>query len=209
MQKKLKRNKQRKDEVMTKGQKIALGLLIVATIAYIKIAFFTNVEPEIPSEGTSQEQTTPEEEAVQKAPKAYVNVFFIGQNENNEEVYRAVKREYNAKTDGSKLRFAIVNLLKGPNAKEKAKGVYSEIPAGTRLISLEETPDKVVINLSADFEQGGGTDGLYKRLYQLIKTSNKNASTSVYLYLNGKQVDVIGGEGIMINQPLNERSLDE
>ena len=74
---------------------------------------------------------------------------------------------------------------------------------------MEETPNKVVINLSEDFEQGGGTDGLYKRLYQLIKTANKNTTLDVYLNINGKQVDVIGGEGIMINQPLNEKSLAE
>lgn len=196
----------RKGEYMKNWQKVGLGLLIIATLAYIKIAYFpaiqeTEVE-EIVQEDVQQEDVAP-------TPKTYINVFFIGQNENKEEVYRAVKREFNTKTGGSQLRFAIENLLKGPTVKEKSKGVYSEIPSGTRLISLEETPDKVVINLSGDFENGGGTESLYKRLYQLIKTSNKNASTSVYLNINGKQAEVIGGEGIMINQPLNERSLDE
>jgi len=190
---------------MEKWQKIGLVLLVIATLTYIKIAFFTAIPPaEETAEKTAKEEVVPE-----AARKVYINVFFIAQNDKKEEVYRAVKREYNEETDGSKLRFAIENLLKGPTAKEKSKGVYSEIPTGTRLISLEEAPDKVSINLSGDFENGGGTDSLYKRLYQLIKTSTKNANTSVYLYLNGKQADVIGGEGIMINQPLNERSLDE
>ena len=99
-------------------------------------------------------------------------------------------------------------MLKGPDAKEKAKGIYSEVPQGTKLLSIEEKPDKVIINVNETFEQGGGTDGLYKRLYQLIKTANKNTALDVYLYINGKQVDVIGGEGLMINQPLNSKSLD-
>lgn len=193
---------------MKNWQKIGLGLLIIATLAGIKIAYFPNADL-IPSNQEEAQVEKQEEPTAKAVRKVYVNIFFIGHNENKEEVYRAVKREYNEEKDGSKLRFAIENLLTGPTAKESAKGVYTEIPQGTRLISLEETPEKASINLSGDFENGGGTDGLYKRLYQLIKTSNKNANTSVYLYINGKQAEVVGGEGIMINQPLNERSLDE
>lgn len=196
---------------MTKWQKTGLALLIVGTLACIKLTFFSGPEQPTPSEETTTTQEvvqTPEETNVD-VPKSYVSVYFIGQNGNKEEVYKIVKREYHVGKNGTKLRFSIENLLKGPNQTEKVKGIYSEIPQGTRLISLDEASDKVTINLSSDFEQGGGTDGLYKRLYQLIKTANKNTALDVYLYINGKQVDVIGGEGIMINQPLNSKSLDE
>lgn len=198
--------KRKKQNVET-WQKVGLGLLIVATLAYVKFAFFPGVEPEENIEETTQEQ--PQEEVKPPVRKTYVNVFFIAQNEKNEEVYRAVKRLYNEETDGSQLRFAVTNLLKGPTASERAKKVYSEIPSGTKLIALKETPEKIEIDLSGDFENGGGTEGIYKRLYQLIKTVNRNANAPVYLYINGKQAEVIGGEGIMITQPLNERSLDE
>jgi len=195
---------------MNKLQKTSLILLIIGTMVYVKIAFFSSIE-KVPSseEIITEEIIQKPEEENKNIPKSYVSVYFIGQNNNKEEVYKVVKREYNAQTDGTKLNFSIRNLLEGPNAKEKAKGIYSEVPQGTKLISLEEKPDKIVINLSGDFEQGGGTDGLYKRLYQLIKTSNKNTALDVYLYINGKQVDVIGGEGIMINQPLSSKSLEE
>lgn len=195
---------------MTKLQKTGLILLIIGTLVFIKVSFFSH--PEKPAEEqqkVEEPSTQPKEEVNTDVLKSYVSVYFIGQNNNKEEVYKIVKREYSAKTDGTKLRFSIENLLNGPNEGEKAKGIYSEIPQGTKLISLEETPNKIVINLSGDFEQGGGTDGLYKRLYQLIKTSNKNTTLDVYLYINGKQANVIGGEGIMINQPLNTKSLDE
>ena len=62
-------------------------------------------------------------------------------------------------------------------------------------------------NLNSAFEQGGGTESLYKRLFQLIKTAKRNTSKPVYLYLDGNKADVIGGEGIMITQPLNDNSL--
>ena len=158
-------------------------------------------ETQIPKEETQKTKPEPVE-------KVYVNVFFIGQNANKEEVYRAVNREYDKDIDGPKIKFAIQSLISGPTAYEKSKGVYSEIPAGTRVISINETADKIVINLNSAFENGGGTDSLYKRLYQLIKTAKRNTNKPVYLYIEGNKAEVIGGEGIMITQPLNENSLD-
>lgn len=197
---------------MAKWQKTVLILLTIGTLAFIKVAFFSdNSKNEVSEEQSTKEEqpVQQKEEANENVPKSYVSVYFIGQNANKEEVYKVVRREYDAQKDGTKLRFSIENLLKGPTKREKKKGIYSEVPQGTKLVSLEESPNKVVVNLSGDFEQGGGTDGLYKRLYQLIKTTNKNTALDVYLYINGKQADVIGGEGIMINQPLNSKSLDE
>lgn len=202
--------KKKNDDGMNNWQKAGLVLLIIGTLGFIKIAFFpTPQQPVEEQKKTEEQQTQQKEEANEDVPKSYVSVYFIGQNNNKEEVYKIVRRTYSAKTDGTKLKFSIENLLKGPTEEEKAKGIYSEIPQNTKLISLEETPNKIIINLSGDFEQGGGTDGLYKRLYQLIKTSNKNTAIDVYLYINGKQANVIGGEGIMLNQPLNSKSLDE
>ena len=145
---------------------------------------------------------------VEEKEKVYVHIFFIGQNQNHEEVYKAVKREYDKDIDGSKLKFAINSLVTGPKVNEREKGVYTEIPVGTEIISIKELPDKAIINLSSEFETGGGTDSLYKRLYQLIKTARRNSDVPVYLYIEGERADVIGGEGIMLSQPLSDRSLD-
>lgn len=145
---------------------------------------------------------------VKENEKVYVNVFFIGMNENREEVYKAVKREYDEDIDGTKLYFAIHSLITGPKQNEQDRGVYTEIPPSTEILNIQEFPDKVIINLSRAFETGGGTDSLYKRLYQLIKTAKLNSTVPVYLYIEGKRADVIGGEGIMLSQPLSDRSLD-
>lgn len=150
----------------------------------------------------NEQKTEPQKE------KVYVNIFFIGQNANKEEVYKAVNREYDETIDGSKIKFAINALIQGPKSDEKAKGVYTEIPTTTRVVSINETPAEVIINLNSAFEQGGGTESLYKRLYQLIKTAKRNTSKPVYLYIDGAKAEVIGGEGIMITQPLNDNSLD-
>lgn len=187
---------------------LILGVLMVVFAVRFGLEMLGGVTPEEVgvSERTTEEQVEPEPAKT----KEYVNIFFIGQNENHEEVYKAVKREYDSDIDGSKLKYAVNSLVLGPKTNEKAKGVYTEIPAGTNVIYIKEFPDKAIVNLSQEFERGGGTDSLYKRLYQLIKTARHNSNgIPVYLYIEGQRADIIGGEGIMLSQPLSDRSLDE
>lgn len=188
---------------------VILGMIMVVFAVNFGMKMLAPVEI-LPEDVQVSERQTTEEVPKQddSKEKVYVNIFFIGQNDNHEEVYKAVKREYNQDIDGSKLKFAINSLVAGPKTAEKAKGVYTEIPAGTDVISIQELPDKAIINLSSEFELGGGTDSLYKRLYQLIKTARKNSEVPVYLYIEGQRADVIGGEGIMLSQPLSDRSLE-
>ena len=102
------------------------------------------------------------------------------------------------------LNNAIKSLLKGPNSQERKAGVYSEIPDGTKLLSVITSDDKIIINLNDTFQYGGGTDSVNNRLGQLVKTVVAiHPEKNLYLYINGKQVDVMGGDGVMITQPLN------
>lgn len=188
---------------------VVLGILMA--VVSVKYGLSVLVPSEITPEQVQVEERITEEDEVPKVEekeKVYVHIFFIGQNQNHEEVYKAVKREYDKDIDGSKLKFAINSLVTGPKVNEREKGVYTEIPVGTEIISIKELPDKAIINLSSEFETGGGTDSLYKRLYQLIKTARRNSDVPVYLYIEGERADVIGGEGIMLSQPLSDRSLD-
>ena len=202
---------------MRKNERVFLGvtaviMVVVCCVLGLRMLYHNDENVSGPLTPVPESEISQENEQQQETPKpvekVYANVFFIGQNSNKEEIYRAVNRTYNKDIDGSKIKFAINALVSGPTAYEKSKGVYSEIPTGTRVISITETTDKVVINLNSAFENGGGTDSLYKRLYQLIKTAKKNTNKPVYLYIDGQKADVIGGEGIMITQPLNENSLD-
>lgn len=193
---------------MTKLQKAGLVALIVAVGVYMKIALFPSDTPLIGQEQSQQEEVQAETQ-VQESEKKYLNIYFIGQNEQKEEYYKAVKREFDEDMGSSKLAYAVQSLVAGPTLYERQRGLYSEIPSGTKILAITETPEKIIIDLSSSFEMGGGTDGLYKRIFQLIKTVKLNTNKPVYLYLDGKQAEVIGGEGIMITQPLSERSFDE
>ena len=141
-------------------------------------------------------------------PKEMVIIYFISVDKNGSSWFTKSIRPL---PEGqSKISYAIKGLIKGPQKAEKANGVYSEIPSETKLLSIKETSDRVIVNLSGDFQYGGGADSLYSRVKQLIKTSIANSPNKpVYLYIDGKQANVIGGEGVMLKQPLSERSLDE
>ena len=198
---------------MNKNQKILLIFIGFCMLAVIGLVAFNVLmpKPEVkPDQIEVSERSVQEDETepAKKKKKEYVNVYFIGKNEHNEEVYKAVKRVYNKDVDGSKVKFAINSLVRGPKQEERQKGVYTEIPSGSEIINITEQPDKVIVNLNSAFVNGGGTESLYKRLYQLIKTVKLNSTLPVYLYIDGHQADVVGGEGIMLTQPLSNSSLD-
>lgn len=197
---------------MNKNQKVLLVFIGFCMCIVVGLIAFNVLmpKPEVQPDDIQVSERSVEEEVAQPETKSkeYVNVYFIGKNEHNEEVYKAVKRRYNKDVDGSKIRFSINALIQGPKQEERQRGVYTEVPSGSEIINISEQKDKVIINLNSAFVNGGGTDSLYKRLYQLIKTARLNSNLPVYLYIDNQRADVVGGEGIMLTQPLNNSSLD-
>ena len=106
------------------------------------------------------------------------------------------------------LENAIKTLLKGTSGSDRLQGAYTEIPQGTKLLSLKDNGSSIAINLSKEFELGGGAQSIQSRLLQLIKTVDMYGENKpVYLYIEGKKIEYLGGEGIYVEQPLNEEAL--
>ena len=102
------------------------------------------------------------------------------------------------------LENALTILLKGPTISETKKGLYSEIPANVDLISVRRIDNSVIVDLSSNFGNGGGSNSINNRIKQLSKTvklyePNKN----IYLYINGKEIEYLGGDGVYVKQPLD------
>jgi len=198
---------------MNSSQKIGLFILVAISIVYIYFSFFskdfklTDFFQKEETEYNPVEQGETQEERVQEQGKSPKNVKIYVVDKKGE--IRSVNRTCDPNVENSCFSYAIKELIKAPSKWEKSNGFSSEIPQGTRILSVRETPERIMIDLSGEFESGGGTESTYYRVKQLIKTSKANASVPVFLYINGKQANVISGEGIMIKQPLSERSLDE
>lgn len=208
---------------MSNFSKIVIIVLILLSFFFIKEKYGSNIEAfisqigtmpkiELPNKGSEKTETVKKPTVVPTKPtetkeKNVVNVYFLALDANDNGIFKKVTREYSTKED--KLEFALNELLKGPNLMEKSLGAYSEIPKTTKLLKVKHSGSNVIIDLSSDFQYGGGTDSVYSRMMQLIKTAINNTNNKqIYLHLDGKQVKFIGGEGIMVSQPLNEKSLE-
>ena len=135
-----------------------------------------------------------------------VYTYFLKETQSGKVSFLAIETKVDNNDDT--LKSAIEALLEGPGEENKKNGFYSEIPSGTKLLNIKETDKYIIINLNDKFQYGGGTDSIYNRLKQLIKTvSQTKINKDIYLYINGKQADVIGGEGVIIKQPLTQESL--
>lgn len=136
------------------------------------------------------------EETQQPKQKQEVQICFMS----DENTVHYVKREVENKT----LEIAINELLKGPSKYETSHGVYSEIPQDVKLMWVKDENGKIIVNLTRNFEYGGGTKSIQNRIKQIKLTVDSfNLKKPVYLYLDGKQAEYMGGEGIYIEQPLN------
>ena len=195
--------------------KIVIILMFVICCFWVKDTFFPQFKINMPEKINKIEQTTKEPEELELSEEGKrilgdpeqkekientARIYFLKLNNDGTTENYISKRELKEKS----LKNAINALLKGPDAQERKAGVYSEIPNGTKLISVINSEDKIIINLNSEFQYGGGTDSINNRLKQLVKTvvailPDKN----IYLYIEGKQVDVMGGDGVMITQPLN------
>lgn len=154
----------------------------------------------------SQTENKKQEEE-KKVTKTYVTVYFLGMDKNDTGIFKKVKRE--VPQGQSKLKFALNQLMNGPSQYEKSVGVYSEIPKNVKILGIVESSNKIIIDVSGNIQTGGGADSIYSRMKQFIKTALANSPKKpIYLYIDGKQAEVLGGEGIMISQPLSENSLD-
>ncbi len=211
---------------MSNFSKIVIILLLTLSFFFIKEKWGNNItnllssingipKIELPS---IQKEDKKKEEIVKKPTevptkkevtndKETVSIYFLALDSNDNGIYKKVQREI--PIGQNRLEYAINELLKGPNIVEKSTGAYSEIPKTTKLLKIKQNGNKIIIDFSSDFQYGGGTDSIYSRMMQLIKTALANTENkNIYLYLDGKQVNFIGGEGIMITQPLNEKSLE-
>lgn len=207
---------------MNFSQKLGLFILIAISAAYIYFSFFASegmptlpsfhhgdnnseLPPEVLEEITT---TTPAETPVETPKKHSVKSVKIFVTDANGKM-RSLERKCDTAQEKSCFAYAIKELVSAPSNWEKSKGFTSEIPSGTKILSVREGEGSIMIDLSSAFESGGGAESTYTRVMQVIKTAKANTNLPVYLYINGKQADVIGGEGIMVKQPLSERSLDD
>jgi spore germination protein GerM len=145
------------------------------------------------------------EESFAAAPGTKVTVYFTKASDELGVVLIPVVRKV---TEGrSAYETAIRELFLGPTLEEREKMKLStEVPDGARLNKVTESQKEVIIDISAQFMLGGGSETMQVRFRQLRETAlNLAKGRPVFLYMDGSLVQKIGGEGLEIPQPLSKK----
>jgi spore germination protein GerM len=104
------------------------------------------------------------------------------------------------------LKAALETLLKGSTTAD----LTSTIPAGTQLRQVEVKQDGIHVDLSPEFTAGGGSTSMIGRLGQVVYTATTlEPNAPVWIAVAGKPLETLGGEGLMIDQPMTRKTFDQ
>lgn len=106
-----------------------------------------------------------------------------------------------------RLSGALRDLFAGPSPEEQRRGLVSEIPAGTTLHGVQVRQGVVTVDLTSAFGRGGGSTSMLARVWQVVYTASQlRSAPEVQILLDGRRVETIGGEGIVIGMPLRRQT---
>jgi len=99
---------------------------------------------------------------------------------------------------------AVTALLAGPTATESGdRTVTTAVPDGTHLLGLTIKSGVATVDLSTEFDSGGGSASMQYRLAQVVYTLTQFSTvTSVVFQIEGQTVTVFGSEGIVLDGPV-------
>lgn len=110
------------------------------------------------------------------------------------------------KSPNQVLEGAFQQLLAGPTEGTDS----TTIPKGTKLLSVKQASDGIHVNLSEEFTSGGGSSSMMGRVGQVVYTATAlDQNAKVYIEVNGEPLEVLGGEGLELEQPLTRESFDK
>jgi spore germination protein GerM len=146
---------------------------------------------------------------VAPAPVGKVKVFWLDDKDGKkikispqERIARSTPQDANGL-----VKESLTDLLASVGKEGKQT---STIPSGTKLISSNLKQDGLHIDLSKEFTQGGGSTSMQGRVAQIVYTAtNQNPETPVWISVEGKQLETLGGEGVEIKQPLTRQDFQQ
>jgi germination protein M len=110
---------------------------------------------------------------------------------------------------GAVARAAVDSLLEGPTDVESDAGMTTSIPDGTDLLDLAVSDGLATVDLSASFEDGGGSLSMQMRVAQVVYTLTQFDTIDVVEFrLDGTPVPSIGGEGVLVDPPVGRSDME-
>ncbi len=98
---------------------------------------------------------------------------------------------------------AVRALLAGPTLDERAAGIATAIPADTRLLGISIARGVATVDLTSEYQSGGGSLSMEVRLGQVVYTLTQFPTVRGVLFeLDGAPVNVFSSEGIVLDHPV-------
>ncbi len=99
-------------------------------------------------------------------------------------------------------RAAIEQLLLGPGDAETAAGLGTTIPGGTQLLDVAIADGVATVDLSGEYDDGGGSASMFTRLAQVVFTLTQLPTVEgVRFRIDGEDVETFSAEGIGLDGP--------
>ena len=93
-------------------------------------------------------------------------------------------------------------LLEGPTAAERSAGLRAPCPPGTRLLGIAIHDGLATVDLTSEYQSGGGAPSMQTRLGQVVYTLTQFPTVEkVRFRLDGEPVNVFSSEGIVLKKP--------
>lgn len=134
------------------------------------------------------------------APSTTVRVYFYLGGEPGSDGLVPVERSVK---DADPIAGAMTALLAGPTSAEGVdRTITSAIPTGSRLLDVTVAGGVATVDLSREYESGGGSLSMFVRIGQVVFTLTQFPEIqAVDFRIEGRPVTVFGSEGITLDHP--------
>ena len=106
-------------------------------------------------------------------------------------------------------RAAMGALLDADPIRDDYSQISTAIPAGTRLLGISIKSGVATVDLSREFESGGGSASARYRLAQVVYTLTQFPTVRAVLFqIEGRTVTTFGAEGIQLDGPQNRKDFE-
>lgn len=107
-------------------------------------------------------------------------------------------------------RAALDALLDAESTTDRYRQLATAIPDGTRLLGISIKDGIATVDLSREFESGGGSSSSFYRLGQVVYTLTQFSTVNAVRFeVEGRTVTTFGSEGIVIERPQTRADFED
>ncbi len=173
---------------------------------------WNSFQPEDTSQAPNTSQIEPSApKTLQSAPQTQeqgMDIYWLKTEGNEIEMVASSIKVPAQEQNDAMLEKAFDRLLLGTSTQEQ--GLTTTIPKGTKLLSIATKENGVYLDLSEEFASGGGTASMMGRLAQVLYTATSlEPNAPVWISVSGEPLEVLGGEGVLVQQPMTRQDFTE